>query len=87
MASARAVIRDGRWVSQDETPLDPVQLYQLKEQVSRIHAFAENVVELTHDKIEILTHILYATPEQEQAILKILAMDKDEVKSLIKATE
>jgi hypothetical protein len=83
----KAVIRDGRWVSEDGTPLDPVQLYQLKDQVSRIHAFAENVVELTHDKIEILTHILHASPEQEQAILKILAMNKEEVKSLIKSTE
>jgi hypothetical protein len=83
----RAVIRDGRWVNEEGAPLDPVQLYQLKEQVSRIHAFADGIVEITHDKIEILTHILFASPEQEQAILKILAMDKDEVKALIKSTE
>lgn len=79
----RAVIREGRWVSVDETPLDPIQMNQLHQQLGRIHTFADGIVELTHDKIEILSHILHVTPEQERVILAVLKMNKEEVNTLI----
>ena len=78
----KAVIRNGRWVREDGEALDPVELNQLHTQASRIHAFAKDV-ELTHDKIEILSHILHASPEQERAILKILTMSEIDINSLL----
>jgi len=79
----KAVIRDGRWSNEEGIPLDPVELYQIHPQLNRIHEFANGVTELTHDKVEILSHILFATPEQERAILKILTMSKEAINSLI----
>jgi len=79
----KAVIRNGRWVRENGEPLDPVEKNQMQSQVSRIHEFAKDVTDLTHDKIEILSHILYATPHQERAILKILSMKEDDINSLL----
>ena len=80
---SKAVIRDGRWVREDGEALDPVELNQMHNQLNRIHEFANGVTQLTHDKIEILSHILQATPEQERAILKILTMKEEAINSLM----
>lgn len=77
-----AVIRNGRWVGSNEEQLDPVEMHRVHHQFNRIHSFTNGVVELTHIKIEILSHILNATPEQEKAIVKILKMNKTEIKDL-----
>ncbi len=77
-----AIIRNGRWVSEDDTPLDPVQMYQLHSQLGKIHEFAKGVVPLTHAKIEILSKILLASDEQELAIMKILGMTNKEIEAL-----
>jgi len=79
----RAIIRNGRWVRNDENPLDPCDLHTVHHQFDRIHAFAKDVTILTHDKIEILSNILEATPEQEKAILKILQLSKQEIESIM----
>lgn len=79
----RAVIRDGRWVREDEKPLDPVELHQIHTQLERIHAFTKGVTELTHNKVEILSNILHVSPEQERAIMKILKLSKSEIKSIL----
>lgn len=79
----RAVIRNGRWVKDEEHSLDPIELHQIHGQFNRIHEFAKGVTELTHDKIEILSHILHATPEQERAIIKILQLSNSEINSLM----
>lgn len=80
---SKAVIRDGRWVTEEEQPLQPWEANQLHLQVDRIHAFAHGVTKLTHDKVEILTHILDATPEQEKAILKILKLSKEQINLIL----
>jgi Asp-tRNA(Asn)/Glu-tRNA(Gln) amidotransferase C subunit len=80
---SKAVIRDGRWVREDNEPLDPCELHQIHGQMTRIHAFADGVAELTHDKIEILSHILHVNPAQERAILRILKMNEETINSLI----
>jgi len=80
---SKAVIRNGRWVKDEENPLDPCELHQVHNQFDRIHAFAKGVTELTHDKIEILSHILHVSPEQERAILKILTMEESAITRLI----
>ena len=79
-----AIIKEGRWVSTNGEPLSTIELRQVHDQISRIHNFTEGLVELTHDKIQILSKILYATPLQEQAILKILStLTEEEINSLI----
>ena len=77
-----AKIKDGRWVNEDESPIDPFELPKVKEQFDRVGAFAEGIVPLTHDKIEILMNILHATEEQEKAILKVLKMTPKEIADL-----
>ena len=77
-----AIIRDGRWVSSNEEQLNPVEMHRIHHQFDRIHGFTKGVVELTHIKIEILSCILSATPEQEKAILKVLKLSKSEVLDL-----
>jgi len=79
----RAVIRGGRWVNEHEEPLDPVELHQVSRQLNRIHSFTKGVTNLTHDKIEILSSVLDATPDQERAILKILTMSKKEIEQIL----
>jgi len=80
---SRAVVRGGKWVRENGEPLDPVELNQIHNQLSRINEFAHGVTKLTHTKIEILSHILDARPDQERAILKILSMDKATINALI----
>jgi len=80
---SKAVIRNGRWSNEEGIPLDLVELHQLHPQLNRIHEFAKGVVELTHDKVEILSQILHVNPEQERAILKILSLTDDQINSLL----
>jgi len=75
---SRAVVRGGKWVRENG-----VELNQIHNQLSRINEFAHGVTKLTHTKIEILSHILDARPDQERAILKILSMDKATINALI----
>jgi len=79
----KAVIREGRWVSEEGEPLDPYELNQVHQHFNRIHDFAKGKAKLTHSKIEILTHILDATPEQELAILSVLKMHGKQLDDLI----
>jgi len=80
---AKAVVRDGRWVNEMGDPLDPVELYQVHAQFNRIYEFTKGRAQLTHSKVELLTHILDITPKQEEVILAILRMEDDELDKII----
>jgi len=79
-----AIIKGGRWVARDESPLDPIQLNQVSQEFNRIHEFTKGVAPLTHDRITILSAILKATPNQEKAIISILKLGDKEIEELLK---
>jgi len=75
-------ILNGRWVDECDSPLTPMHNKKFSGMVDRLRVFTEGK-ELTHDKIAILCSIFDTDHEQDSAMVKVMRMDKKELRGLI----
>lgn len=62
-------IVDGKWVTEDDSPVDPMnkELKELGEKVTAV--YGENI---THDRIAIISKLLTLKEHQEQILSRLL---------------
>lgn len=62
-------IVDGRWVTEDDSPVDPMnkELKELSEKVTAV--YGKNI---THDRIAIISKLLTLKEHQEQILSRLL---------------
>lgn len=62
-------IVDGRWVTEDNSPIDPMnkELKELSEKVTAVYG-----KDITHDRISIISKLLTLKEHQEQVLSRLL---------------
>lgn len=75
-------IFNGRWVDECDSPLTPMHNKKFSGMVDRLRQFTEGK-ELTHNKIAILCNIFNTDDEHDNAMVKVMGMDKKTLRGLI----
>ena len=78
----RFVIINGKWVHTNGEPINAIDLNKLPSHIENLSKFAGDK-RLSHTKITLLSRILESDLEHDEAILKVLDMNKQDLFKLI----